>query len=219
MFVTRTPLRASETDDKIVSSFKTTYVYKTYLDGDAIKTEAKDGVVTLTGTVADEFHKALAQETVANLPGVIRVDNQLATKAEVAAENADTCIGRKVKLALLFHRNVNLSRTAVEVKDGIVTLKGQASSMAQKELTAEYAKDIEGVKEVNNQYSSASRPQTTIAWPSAARPRTGTGILSKTSSASSGRVFRCRADSSSASTTISPPSFSGKSTSSRGAES
>jgi len=62
MFVNSTPLRASETDDRIESSFKNTYVYKTYLKDDAVKTEAKEGVVTLTGTVAEESHKALAQE-------------------------------------------------------------------------------------------------------------------------------------------------------------
>jgi osmotically-inducible protein OsmY len=109
--------------------------------------------------VAEESHKALAQETVLSLPGVTRVDNQLATKAEVAAENADTWIGRKVKTALLFHQNVSASQTTIEVKDGIVTLKGEASSMAQKELSTAYAKDIEGVKEVKNEMTVAATPE------------------------------------------------------------
>lgn len=78
------------------------------------------------------------------------MENKLATKAEAAAENADTWIGRKVKLSLLFHRNVNSSKTTVEVKEGVVTLTGEASSIAQKDLTSEYAADIEGVKEVKN---------------------------------------------------------------------
>ena len=159
LFATSTPVRASETDEKIDASFKQTYVYKTYLKDDSVKTEAKDGLVTLTGTVSEESHKALAQETVAGLPGVNLVDNQLVTKAEVAAENADTWTGRKVKLALLFHRNVNASKTVVEVKDGIVTLKGEASSLAQKELTGEYAKDIESVKELKNEMSVAATPE------------------------------------------------------------
>ena len=159
VFVISAPVRASETDDKIESSFKKTYVYKTYLKDDAVKAEAKDGVVTLTGTVVEESHKGLAQETVASLPGVTRVDNKLATKAEVATENADTWIGRKVTLALLFHRNVNASKTTIAVKDGIVTLKGEASSVAQKELTTEYAKDIEGVKEVKNDMTVAATPE------------------------------------------------------------
>ena len=150
MIVTSATLRASENDDKIESSFKKTYVYQTYLKDDSVKTEAKEGVVTLTGTVSEESHKMLAQETAAGLPGVTRVDNQLATKAEAAAENADTWISRKVKLTLLFHRNVDAGKTIIEVKDGIVTLNGEASSTAQKDLTTEYASDTEGVKEVKN---------------------------------------------------------------------
>src|SRR5512133_1028239 len=121
MIVTSTPLRASDNDDKIEASFKKTFVYQTYLKDDSVKADAKEGVVTLTGTVSEESHKGLAQETAASLPGVIRVDNQLATKAEAASESKDTWIGRKVKLTLLFHRNVNASKTTVEVKDGIVT--------------------------------------------------------------------------------------------------
>jgi hyperosmotically inducible protein len=152
MFMTSAPVRASETDNRIESSFKQTYVYKTYLKDDSISVDAEKGVVTLTGTVSEESHKRLARETVANLPGVTKVDNKRTTKAEAAAENADTWINRKVKLTLLFHRNVSAGNTTVEVKDGIVTLKGEASSEAQKELTAEYAKDIDGVKEVKNHH-------------------------------------------------------------------
>ncbi|MFA6103409.1 MAG: BON domain-containing protein [Victivallaceae bacterium] len=163
MFVTGTPLRASESDDRIESSFEKTYVYKMYLKDDAIKTDAQDGVVTLTGTVSEESHKALAQDTVAGLPGVTRVENKLATKAEAAAENTDKWIGRKVTLSLLFHSHVNAGKTVVEVKDGIVTLKGEASSMAQKELTAEYAKDIEGVKAVKNEMTVGATPETAAA--------------------------------------------------------
>ena len=52
------PLRASETDDRIESSAKKSYVFKTYLKDDSIKTESKNGAVTLTGTVAEESHIA-----------------------------------------------------------------------------------------------------------------------------------------------------------------
>jgi len=159
LFVSSAPLRASETDERIESSFKNTYVSRVYLKDDEVKAESKNGVVTLTGTVADESHKVLAEETAASLPGVERVDNKLATKAEAAAKNSDAWIGGKVKLALLFHRNVNGVKTDVDVKVGVVTLKGEASSMAQKELTTEYAKDIDGVKEVKNEMTVAGAPE------------------------------------------------------------
>ncbi len=150
LLVTSVPVHASKMDDRIESSAKKSYVFKTYLKGDDIKIQSKDGVVTLTGTVSEESHKALAQETVADLPGVKNVDNRLEVKGERPAENSDAWLTTKVKTILLFHRNVS-AMTEVNTKDGIVTLQGEATSQAQKDLTTEYAKDVEGVKDVTNE--------------------------------------------------------------------
>jgi osmotically-inducible protein OsmY len=150
VFITSAPLRASETDDRIESSAKQSYVFKTYLKNDAIHIQSKDGAVTLTGTVSEEFHKSLAQETVAGLPGVKSVDNRLELKGKHPAEHSDAWLVTKVKTTLLFRRNVSGSQTQVNAKDGTVTLRGEATSQAQRELTTEYAKDVEGVKDVTN---------------------------------------------------------------------
>ena len=137
-------------DSRIESSAKQSYVYKTYLQNDDINIQSKDGAVTLTGTVSEESHKALAQETVASLPGVKSVDNRLEIKGTPPPKNSDAWITTKVKTMFLFHRNVS-AMTEVDTKNGIVTLQGKANSMAQKDLTTEYAKDVEGVKGVNNE--------------------------------------------------------------------
>jgi osmotically-inducible protein OsmY len=158
MLISTTSLRASKTDDRIQDSAKKSYVFKTYLSDDAIKTESKDGAVTLTGTVAVASHKSLAQDTVEGLPGVKSVDNQLLVKGEAPVEHSDAWLAVKVKSALLFHRNVSYSATNVFVQDGIVSLRGEASSIAQRELTTEYAKDVEGVKEVKNEMTIAATP-------------------------------------------------------------
>ena len=158
LLVTSASLRASEMDDRIESSAKKSYVFKTYLKADSIKTESKNGAVTLTGTVAESSHKSLAQDTVENLPGVKSVDNRLKVKGENHAEHSDGWLSTKVKTTLWFHRNVSASGTDVYVKDGVVSLRGEASSQAQKELTAEYAKDVEGIKEVKNEMTIAKIP-------------------------------------------------------------
>jgi osmotically-inducible protein OsmY len=145
------PLRASETDDRIETSFKKTYVYKTYLKDEHIKISSKDGAVTLSGDVYNETHKPMAQDTAAALPGVTSVDNRIAVVGDQPAESSDTWISMKVKAALLYRRNVSGTKTEVYVKDGIVTLKGVAANQAQKDLTTEYAKDIDGVKGVQNE--------------------------------------------------------------------
>jgi osmotically-inducible protein OsmY len=158
LLVTNASVRASDTDDRIESSAKKSYVFKTYLKDDAIKTESKNGAVILTGTVADSSHKTLAENTVESLPGVKSVDNQLKIKGESPAEHSDGWLSTKVKTTLLFHRHVSATGTDVFVKDGVVSLRGEASSMAQKDLTTEYAKDVEGVKEVKNEMTIAKTP-------------------------------------------------------------
>jgi len=155
LFLINVPLFASETDDRIESSAKQSYVFKTYLKGDDIKIQSKDGVVTLTGTVSEESHKALAQETVAGLSGVKSVDNKLDVKGETAAKFTDAWLITKVKSTLLFHRNVNATGTEILAKDGNVTLRGEATSAAQKDLTTEYARDVEGVKNVKNEMTTS----------------------------------------------------------------
>lgn len=160
LLVTSLPLHASSLDSRIESSAKASYVFKTYLKGDDIKIASKDGAVTLTGSVASASHKSMAQETVADLPGVKSVDNKLEVTGEPAAPNSDLWIGDKVKATLLFHKSVSGVNTQVSVKDGNVTLKGVASSGAEKELATEYAKDVDGVKDVDNQMTVSSVPET-----------------------------------------------------------
>jgi len=146
------PLRASSaTDDKIVSSVKDTYVFKTLLQGDDIKIESKDGVVTLTGVVAGPARKLLAEMTVTVMPGVKSVDNRLTIKGDEPTANSDAWIKDKVETTLALHQNVNDSKIEVSVKDGVVTLKGAAVNQAKKELATAYAEDVEGVKDVKNE--------------------------------------------------------------------
>jgi hyperosmotically inducible protein len=152
-------LRASETDDRIESAFKKSYVYKTYLKDEHIKINSKDGAVTLSGDVFNETHKPMAQDVAEALPGVKSVDNRIEVTGDRAAENSDTWVSMKVKSALLYHRNVSGTKTEVYVKDGVVTLKGEAANQAQKDLTTEFAKDVDGVKDVKNEMTVAAKPE------------------------------------------------------------
>ncbi|MCX5817713.1 MAG: BON domain-containing protein [Proteobacteria bacterium] len=159
------PVWASEMDDRIESSARKSYVFKTYLQANDIKIQSMEGVVILTGTVSKESHKSLAVETVASLPGVKSVDNRLEVKGESPAENSDAWLMEKVRATLVFHRSVDAGSTNIYVKDGIVTLRGDAASKAQKDLTTEYTKDVEGVKDVNNEMivsGASAKPKTTV---------------------------------------------------------
>jgi hyperosmotically inducible protein len=151
------PLYASRMDDRIESSARKSYIFQTYLTGDDIKIESRDGFVTLTGMIAAEFHKPLAQETVAGLPGVKSVDNRLEVKGAPPTANSDAWLSEKVKTLLLFHRSAKSGKIEVYVQEGIVTLRGNAVSQIKKDLTTEYAKDVEGVLDVKNEMT-VSKP-------------------------------------------------------------
>jgi osmotically-inducible protein OsmY len=139
---------SSSTDRKIEDSAKASYNYRTVL-ADHVMVKSTDGVVTLTGTVEDKSDRALAEDTVENLPGVLSVDNQIVVKSEYP-EHSDEWIALKVRGELLVKANVSATSTNVDVKDGVVTLTGTVQNRAQKDLTEVYAKDIDNVKAVRN---------------------------------------------------------------------
>jgi osmotically-inducible protein OsmY len=141
----------SKTKGHIESLARKSYIFKTHLKNDDIKIQSKKGAVTLTGLVSEEPHKTLAEETIYGLKGVKSVDNRLEVRGAPPTANSDAWLKEKVKFTLLFHRSVSAEKTEVDVKDGIVTLRGDAASQAQQELTAEYARDVDGVKDVTNE--------------------------------------------------------------------
>ena len=147
---------SSETDRKIEDAAKASYNYRTVLE-DNVKVKVSDGVVTLTGVVQDKNDKALAADTVENLPGVTSVKNNI-TVTPTYPEHSDAWMALKIRGRLLVKANVSAATTTVTAQDGVVTLGGTASNLAQKELTEVYAKEIDGVKSVTNNIAVSEKP-------------------------------------------------------------
>jgi osmotically-inducible protein OsmY len=151
---------ASADDRRIEETARASYNYRTVLER-RVYIESRDGIVNLSGTVEDKDYKALAADTIADVPGVVRIDNEIVIKSTVA-EQSDAWIARKVRSRLLVKANVSPMTTYVAVKDRIVTLNGTAESEAQKDLTEACAAAVDHVKAVRNNLvvkaSRASRP-------------------------------------------------------------
>ena len=139
---------APATDRQIEDAAKASYNYRTVLANN-VKVKANDGIVTLTGTVQDKDERALAVDTVENLPGVTAVRNEIEIKP-THPEKSDAWMAFKIRSRLLVKGNVSATSTTVDVQNGVVMLTGTADNAAQKELTEVYAKDIDGVKSVKN---------------------------------------------------------------------
>ncbi len=144
------PVYATETDNIIESAAKESYIFKNYLQDDNITVASKDGIVTLTGIVLEESHKTLAQEIVESIVGVVVVDNQLEIKTQIA-KSSDALIFSRVRLAVMSHSALRGIDVRFIVQNGDVTISGMAINTAQIDLTTEYVRDVEGVKNVINE--------------------------------------------------------------------
>ncbi|MBF0362389.1 MAG: BON domain-containing protein [Oligoflexia bacterium] len=145
----------SKKDAQIETATKNSFVFQNYLRDEIVNINSKDGVVTLSGTVSGEIQKYLAKQTVEEIGGVRRVEDYLKIKNENTGTTANHnfMLRENVKNVLLFHHNINtddIKITDVIINDGIVTINGSVSNHAQKELIGEYIKDVEGVKNINN---------------------------------------------------------------------
>lgn len=142
-------LASSVIDFKIEEAAKASYNYRTVLE-DHVQVKARDGIVTLTGTVQDQDERTLAVATVENLPGVVAVKNEIKVDS-THPEKSDSWMAVKIRTRLFVKGNVSAASTKVLVKDGHATLSGTADNLAQKQLTGLYAAEIDGVKSVKNE--------------------------------------------------------------------
>lgn len=158
------PANATPTDESIESAAKESYIFKNYLQDDSIVVKSQDGTVTLTGSVSEELHRVLAQEIIESIVGVVVVDNQLQIKSALArssdavTKSADAVIFSRVRLAIMSHRTLRGVDVRFVVENGIVSISGRAMNTAQIDLTTEYIKDVEGVKDVKNDMTVMNEP-------------------------------------------------------------
>lgn len=133
------------------------------------KVETNDGVVTLSGTARSDAERELAEQYARRVEGVRDVDNQIVVRSGSSAQSDenreqqegmgsraidkidDAALTSKVKAKLAGDRSTSALHTNVDTKDGNVTLTGTASSDAEKDMAERLAREVKGVKSVDNQ--------------------------------------------------------------------
>jgi osmotically-inducible protein OsmY len=68
---------ASEVDYRIETTARCSSIFRHSPKGGSIRVRCSNGMVRLTGRVAEEAHRVLAEHTVGALPGVRGVDNRI----------------------------------------------------------------------------------------------------------------------------------------------
>lgn len=107
---------------------------------------AKDGVVTLTGTVATYAEKNAAEEATQKVAGVRAVANDIEVVLEDAAKRSDSDIAAAALASI--KSNVALPAEAIKVivRDGWVTLEGEVPMRYQAEMAEHAVQNLWGVR-------------------------------------------------------------------------
>ena len=150
LLLTAAALRADDLDSGIAAAAAQSYVFQHYLKDETITVMAQNGVATLTGVVAEANHLALAQDTVAGLPGVKSVVNLLKVDGVPPMEHSDRWLRLNVKAVLRAHQSTCEISTAVQTAEGVATVSGVAQNLAEQNQVTRLVSGTKGVIKVNN---------------------------------------------------------------------
>ena len=104
---------------------------------------------------------AVAAVFAVGIAGVYAADSTPKAHSDsVGAAISDTDITAKVKLKLAGEKGLKKSDISVTTTNGMVTLTGKASSSDAKEEAENLTKEVDGVKDVDNELKTPSRTET-----------------------------------------------------------
>ena len=132
----------AQTDDKSIELKGEGRASKITGDMGRVAVTSYNGLVLLTGEVKDDKMKAEVEQQIITLPGVKRIENDLAVApvSTVSARSADLVITSKVKAAIIDTKDLYLSAFKVHTDRGVVYLMGRVTQREGR-LGAEVARN------------------------------------------------------------------------------
>jgi osmotically-inducible protein OsmY len=121
-----------------------------------VSQDRDNGVVTLTGDVPNDAEKTRAETIAKSVAGTQVVSNQIAVRPEGAESDAkkidsdlDKAIEKNLDAVLIEHKlNKDVK---YDVKNGVVTLKGDVNSASKRSQVEKLATTVPNVKQVVNE--------------------------------------------------------------------
>lgn len=115
-----------------------------------VAVSAKDGVVTLTGSVETYAQKYAAERAVERVAGVRAIADDLRVRIPGSFQRTDTDIAHSAINALRWDIEVPDDKITVKVDEGWVTLKGEVGWQYQKGAAERAVRYLSGVKGLSN---------------------------------------------------------------------
>jgi osmotically-inducible protein OsmY len=129
------------------------------IDASKIGVTARDGVVTLTGSVRIYADKMEAERIAKSIGGVRAVANEIEVRIAGACERNDTDIAAAAINALKWHTSIPDEKVKVTVRNGWITLEGEVEWQYQRQAARDAVLFLTGVKGVTNSIRLAVKPK------------------------------------------------------------
>ena len=124
--------------------------WEPYMNAAEIGVTAKDGVITLSGTVDSYSKKINAERAAKDVVGVKAVAEDIEINYGASHKQNDTDIATSVMSAWKYNWNVPEDRIKVKVEDGWVKLEGEVPWKYQADAAKNSINNIDGVRGVSN---------------------------------------------------------------------
>ena len=139
-----------KTDSQLQRDVMKELEWEPRIDAAHIGVAAKDGVVTLSGSVPSYGEKHEAVRAAKRVYGVKAVVDEIEVKLPGSSERTDTDIAEAAVRALKSNLSVPHDKIKVTVREGWLTLKGQVDWQHQKTAAESSVRYLVGVKGVSN---------------------------------------------------------------------
>jgi osmotically-inducible protein OsmY len=149
-----------KTDTEIRRDVQTELEWDPSLDERKVGVIVKNGVVTLTGEVAQFSDRWNAEDITKRVAGVAAIANEIQVRVPIAGARTDTEIAEAAANALRWHVATAHTQIKPIVKEGWVTLGGEATWGFQKNAAETAIRHLLGVKGVTNNIRIAATVRT-----------------------------------------------------------
>ncbi len=150
-----------KTDTEIRRDVQTELEWDPSLDESKVGVIVHNGVVTLTGEVAQFADRWNAEDITKRVAGVVAIANEIQVRIPIAGARSDTDIAEAAANALRWHVATAHTQIKPVVKDGWVTLSGEANWGFQRNAAEAAMRHLLGVKGVTNNIKVATLVQAT----------------------------------------------------------
>lgn len=131
-------------DSEIAQAAATALLWNSNVPDGRVQVEVENGWVTLTGELDWNYQIASAEQCVNSLLGVCGLTNKIAIKPRVNSKD----IAAEITSALTRQAVREAKHIGIEVRGGIVTLKGKVHSLAERDAAVGVALTARGVSQV-----------------------------------------------------------------------